>query len=144
MPTMDLKGFTALLVVTLVGLALSYRKELMAGCRTLRSSLDDRVHETLTKPAPGDDKQLEVDRLKPAHVTLAELMAVTPSSFSLSFEEQVRIADVVPQMDHYREHFGTLKSRVTELEEEAKWQGLPIEVLIREAYDQLCEEGIIE
>lgn len=144
MPTMDLKGFTALLVVTLVGLALSYRKELMAGCRTLRTSLDDRVLETLMEPDPCDDRQLEADRLKPAHVTLAELMAVTPSSFSLSFEEQVRIADVVPQMDHYREHFGTLKSRVAELEEEAKWQGLPVEVLIREAYDQLCEEGIIE
>lgn len=144
MSTMDLNDFTLLLVVTLIGLALSYRKDLMAGLRTLRDSLDNRVAGTLMEPVPGDDRSIEADRLKPAHNSFKEMISVTSSSFHLSRREKVEITEVVPQMDYYREHFGALKDRVAELEEEVEWQGLPIEVLIKEAFNQLIEEGVIE
>ena len=140
-------GFTMLLV-WFATFAWSYSRSLKVHHvgihEELLTSLDNRVPGTLMEPVPGDDRSLEADRLKPAHNSFKEMISVTSSSFHLSHSDKVMITEVVPQMNYYRDHFGVLKERLAELEDEVKWQGLPIEVLIKEAFNQLVEEGVIE
>ena len=143
----DVVGFTVSLVVLAAfawSLSRSSKVHHVGMQKELLTSLDNRVPGTLMEPVPGDDRSIEADRLKPAHNSFKEMISVTSSSFHLSRREKVEITEVVTQMDYYREHFGALKDRVAEIKEEVEWQGLPIEVLIKEAFNQLVEEGVIE